>query len=118
MSGIVLDAGALIALERNDRMMWTTLKHSASRGEDVIVPSTVLAQVWRRRPGQAIPARAVARHRPVPRGRPAWQTASHGSASRPGLPGVGGPCGRLPLHPRKPDQRALTSWTWSVSRLS
>ena len=60
MSGIVLDAGALIALERNDRAMWTALKHAAFRSEDVVVPSTVLAQVWRARPTQAMLARALA----------------------------------------------------------
>lgn len=47
MSGIVLDAGALIALERNDRALWAALRISAEAGEDVIVPSTVIAQVWR-----------------------------------------------------------------------
>jgi hypothetical protein len=44
---IVLDSGALIALERNDRPMWSALKLAALRSEDVIVPSAALAQVWR-----------------------------------------------------------------------
>ncbi len=47
MSGIVLDAGALIALERNDRKLWAALKDAALSSTDVLVPSTVLAQVWR-----------------------------------------------------------------------
>ena len=46
MIGVVLDAGALIALERNDRAIWAALKLVA-QGSDVIVPSTALAQVWR-----------------------------------------------------------------------
>jgi hypothetical protein len=45
--GVVLDAGALIALERNDRSIWAALKLAVSQGSDVIVPSTALAQVWR-----------------------------------------------------------------------
>ena len=47
MSRIVLDSGALIALERNDRAMWAVLKLSAVRSTDVLVPSAALAQVWR-----------------------------------------------------------------------
>jgi predicted nucleic acid-binding protein len=53
MSAIVLDTGALIALERDDRRMWTALRLSATNGEDVLVPTTALAQVWRRSPSQA-----------------------------------------------------------------
>jgi hypothetical protein len=44
---IVLDSGALIALERNDRSVWATLKLAALNSNDVLVPSTALAQVWR-----------------------------------------------------------------------
>jgi predicted nucleic acid-binding protein len=60
MSGIVLDAGALIALERNDRPMWTALKLATRRDEDVLVPSTVVAQVWRGTAGQALLSMALA----------------------------------------------------------
>jgi hypothetical protein len=59
MSGIVLDAGALIALERNDRVMWATLKLAAARSTEVLVPSAVLAQVWRGRSTQARLANAL-----------------------------------------------------------
>ena len=53
MTGIVLDTGALIALERNDRTLWAVLKLAALRTRDVLVPSTALAQVWRGRASQA-----------------------------------------------------------------
>lgn len=53
MSGVVLDAGALIALERNDRTIWALLKAAALSNTDVLVPSTVLAQVWRGTAAQA-----------------------------------------------------------------
>jgi predicted nucleic acid-binding protein len=56
---IVLDSGALIALERNDRAMWATLKLAASRVDDVLVPSTALAQVWRGTRAQARLAKAL-----------------------------------------------------------
>jgi hypothetical protein len=59
VAATVLDSGALIALERNDRELWTALKRAAIRSEDVLVPSTVLAQVWRNTPTQARLAAAL-----------------------------------------------------------
>ena len=59
MSRLVLDSGALVALERNDRALWTALKDSALAGDDVLVPSTALAQVWRGSPSQALLSRAL-----------------------------------------------------------
>ena len=53
MSSLVLDAGALIALERDDRSVWVALKNAALSDDDVIVPSTALAQVWRGSRNQA-----------------------------------------------------------------
>ncbi len=47
MSHVVLDSGALIALERNDRGIWAALKVAARRNANVLVPASVLAQVWR-----------------------------------------------------------------------
>lgn len=57
---VVLDAGALIALERNDRALWAALGRASRDALDVIVPTTVLAQVWRNRPSQARLSRALA----------------------------------------------------------
>jgi hypothetical protein len=59
MAACVLDAGALIALERDDRPMWTALKLAVRMGEDILVPSTVVAQTWRSKPGQAMLSRAL-----------------------------------------------------------
>jgi rRNA-processing protein FCF1 len=59
VNAIVLDAGALIALERNDRGIWAALKLAVTQGADVIVPSTVLAQVWRGESRQAQLAKAL-----------------------------------------------------------
>ena len=53
MSTIILDAGALIALERRDRWLSTLIKTTASMGIAVVTPSTVVAQVWRGRANQA-----------------------------------------------------------------
>ena len=53
MTGITLDAGALIALERRDRRAASLLKRSRSESVDVVVPATVLAQVIRSPRAQA-----------------------------------------------------------------
>lgn len=50
---LVLDAGALIALERNDRRMWARLDAAAKATLDVVVPVGALAEVWRGTPNQA-----------------------------------------------------------------
>lgn len=45
-SRIVLDAGALIALDNNDPCMWSELK-AAAEVADLVVPLGALAQAWR-----------------------------------------------------------------------
>lgn len=47
MAGVTLDAGALIAAERNDRRFWVWWKWTTSRGVVANVPSPVVAQAWR-----------------------------------------------------------------------
>jgi predicted nucleic acid-binding protein len=47
MSGYTLDAGALIALERNDRRLVLLLREVLARDESIAVPAAVIAQVWR-----------------------------------------------------------------------
>jgi hypothetical protein len=56
---LVLDSGALIALEGNERAMWVRLKASEEAGELPITHGGVLGQVWRGGPRQAPLARAL-----------------------------------------------------------
>lgn len=56
---LVLDAAALIALERNERSMWTRLKMLHTAGELPVTHGGVLGQVWRGGPRQARMASAV-----------------------------------------------------------
>ncbi len=60
---LVLDAGALIALERNDRRMWARLDAAADASLEVVVPAGALAQVWRGTPNQARLSQALKRTR-------------------------------------------------------
>lgn len=47
MSGLTLDAGALIAFERNDRRVVAILSRAAELGYSLAVPAGVVGQVWR-----------------------------------------------------------------------
>lgn len=58
---LVLDSGALIALERNDRAMWRRFKAAALAGTPVVSHGGVVGQAWRGRgPRQALLAKALA----------------------------------------------------------
>ena len=58
---LVLDSGALIALEKNDRAMWRRLKSSLVMGEAPVSHGGVIAQAWRGGgPRQALLAKALA----------------------------------------------------------
>jgi len=58
---ILLDAGALIALERKDQAMWERLKVARVAGEVPLTHAGIVGQVWRGRgPRQALLARALA----------------------------------------------------------
>lgn len=59
MSGLTLDAGALIALDRNDRRVIVLLTRAAERGIRVTVPATAFAQAIRHPARQARIARLV-----------------------------------------------------------
>jgi hypothetical protein len=57
---LVLDSGALVALERNDRVMWRRYKMSLLAGVVPVSHGGVLGQVWRARgPRQALLAKAL-----------------------------------------------------------
>jgi len=59
MPGVTLDAGALIALDRDDRRVVVLLARAAQRGARVTVPATVLAQAVRQPSRQARLSRLV-----------------------------------------------------------
>jgi hypothetical protein len=56
---VVLDAGALIAFERNDRKVRTLIELAMTRGRTLHVPAGVVAQVWRDGARQARLARLL-----------------------------------------------------------
>ena len=47
MSGVTLDAGALIAIDRGERRLFVILARARENGARVTVPATALAQVLR-----------------------------------------------------------------------
>jgi hypothetical protein len=56
----VLDAGALVAVDRRDRATGARLRVLQQQGTPVLVSSAVVAQVWRDGRGQANLARVLA----------------------------------------------------------
>lgn len=57
---VILDAGAFVALERNERAMWRRLKAALRSGSPPMTHGGVIAQVWRGGTGrQAHLARAL-----------------------------------------------------------
>jgi predicted nucleic acid-binding protein len=53
MPGLTLDTGALIAFDRRERRIIAILKDAERRGEDVVVPTIVVAEAWRGGPRSA-----------------------------------------------------------------
>lgn len=50
---LTLDAGALIALDRNDRVLHVAVRRAWTRNELVTVPAPVVGQAWRGGPRQS-----------------------------------------------------------------
>ena len=59
MAGVTLDAGGLIALDRNDRRVVVLLARARETGARATVPATVLAQAIRRPDRQARLSRLI-----------------------------------------------------------
>jgi predicted nucleic acid-binding protein len=59
VSGITLDAGGLIALDRNDRRVLALVARAGERGLRVTVPATALAQAMRSPARQARLSRLI-----------------------------------------------------------
>ncbi len=60
MSALVLDAGALVAIDSDDRSMIATLRVAQQRRVELRTNAMAVAQVWRDRHGrQANPARLL-----------------------------------------------------------
>ena len=66
MSTFVLDAGALIAVDRGDRDVLAMLHSAFENGYSVLAPAGVIGQVWRDSNRQVVLARTLKRCDEVP----------------------------------------------------
>lgn len=66
MTALVLDTGALVALERDDRGVWGLLREATDTDEIVQVPAGVIAQAWRDGSRQVLMVRALAHCDEIP----------------------------------------------------
>jgi hypothetical protein len=55
----ILDAGALIALDRGDRDVWALLADTHRAGEPPVIPAPIIAQAWRGAARQARMAKVL-----------------------------------------------------------
>lgn len=60
MTSLVLDAGALISLDRNDRGTWALLGVAAAEAAAVFAPAGAIAQAWRGGTRRVLLSRALA----------------------------------------------------------
>jgi hypothetical protein len=56
---LLLDAGALIALDRNDRRAWALLRVAVEMGSVVAVPAVAVGKAWRDGARQVLLTRAL-----------------------------------------------------------
>lgn len=56
----ILDSGAFVSLDRDERRMWVRLKAAELAGEPLLTHAGVVGQVWRGGPRQARLAQALA----------------------------------------------------------
>ena len=66
MSTFVLDAGALIALDRGNRELLSTLQTAFEDGDRVIAPTGAIGQAWRDPNRQVVLSRSLKRCDEVP----------------------------------------------------
>ncbi len=64
-AGVVLDAGAFIALERRDRMMARLAQRFAEARTPLVTSAGVVAQVWRGGAGRQVPVAFLLRRTTV-----------------------------------------------------
>jgi PIN domain len=64
-NGVVLDAGAFIALERRDRTMVHLAQRFADSGTPLVTSAGVVAQVWRGGGQRQVPVAFLLRHAEV-----------------------------------------------------
>ena len=62
MTGIVLDTGALIAFERNDRAVVAVIARAVEHGVPIAIPAGVVGQAWRDGRRQVRLVRLLASH--------------------------------------------------------
>ena len=72
---VVLDTGALIALDRGRRDVWSRVRIAFRNNEEVRVPTGVIAQAWRNSNRQALLARSSKRCKEIPFGGSAARAA-------------------------------------------
>lgn len=115
MSAIVLDAGALVAVDRDDRPMISRLLAARARGDTLRTNAMVVAQVWRGRGGRQASLASVLRAVDV---RPVEEAAGRAAGHLLGRSGTSDPIDATVVLLARPGDRILTGDPDDVQRLA
>jgi hypothetical protein len=115
MSAMILDAGALLAVDRNDRAMIARLRAAQRSGLELRSNAMVVAQVWRDRRGRQVNLARVLQAVDV-------RAISHGDGREAGAllaeAGTADPINATVVLLAKPGDRILTSDADDLGRLT
>ena len=115
MSTIVLDAGALVAVDRADRAMIARLRAAQQHGLDLRSNAMVVAQVWRDPQGRQVQLARLLQAVDV---RPVDQQAGRDAGILLGLAGIADPVDATVVLLAGPGDRILTSDPADLTRLT
>jgi hypothetical protein len=115
VSALILDSGALVAVDRDDRAMAARLRAAQHHGLDLRSNAMVIAQVWRDRHGRQVNLARLLRAVDV---RPVTQQDGRNAGALQASAGTAGPIDATVVLLAAPGDRILTSDPSDLSRLA
>lgn len=115
MSALILDAGALVAVDRGDRAMMARLRASERHGLELRANAMVVAQVWRDRHGRQANLARLLRAVDV---RAVSQRDGREAGALLGVAGTADPIDATLVLLAAPGDRILTSDPGDIARLA
>ena len=115
MSALILDAGALVAVDRDDRAMMARLRASQQHGLELRTNAMVVAQVWRDQHGRQVNLARLLRAVDV---RAVSQRDGREAGALLGAAGTSDPIDATVVLLAAPGDRILTGDTGDIARLA
>ncbi|MGI9009104.1 MAG: twitching motility protein PilT [Streptosporangiaceae bacterium] len=115
MSAVILDAGALVAVDRDDRSALARLRAAEQHGLELRTNAMVVAQAWRDRHGRQVNLARLLQAADV---RPVRQQDGRAAGVLQGEAGTGDPVDATVVLLAGPGDRILTSDPGDIARLT